>query len=455
MIPLSLWETVLVQLGQEVSEKDLHASLRTLSADAVNGALVLRAPNPYVRNAVESRWLERITELASAYYGDRISVKVELESTGAPLARSGNGKSRALPASNSSKNKGGTLKFGFSPLSPIFTFDQHIVGDSNRLARCAAEAASKDPGRREYNPLFLYGTVGIGKTHLMQAVGHALQDRYPNAKVGYVNAQNFVQHIINAILNRNNEAAERMKNAYRELDALLIDDIHLFSGKESSQAEFLQTFNLLLEGGKQVIITSDKFSRELVQVEDRIKSRLSQGLTVRISPPELETRIAILEIKAKLRDIHIKPEVLRFLAENITTSVRELEGALNKLAASHRFMGKEITIAFVRNQLEDLLEFSNRTITIDDIQAAVARYYDVRLKDILSAKRRADLVLARQVAMSLCREFTSKSLPEIGKAFGGKNHATVLYALKKVREREQQDKQFRDEYKNLHEQFVQ
>ena len=289
----------------------------------------------------------------------------------------------------------------------------------------------------------------------MQAAGHALKENNPNAKVGYVNAQNFVQHIIKAMLNRNNETAERMKAAYRELDALLIDDIHLFSGRESSQAEFLQTFNLLLEGGKQVIITSDKFAKELVQVEDRIKSRLSQGLTVRIMQPELETRVAILETKANLRNIHLKPEVSRFLAENITTSVRELEGALNTLAATHRLTGKEISIGFVKDQLSDLLEFNRRPITIEYIQTTVARFYGTRLKDILSANRRADVVTSRQVAMSLAREFTSKSLPEIGKAFGGKNHATVLYSQRQVTKKMNRDKRFRDDYKTLQDQFTQ
>ena len=452
MVPMNLWTDVLTQLTTEVSEKDHYAWLRTLSAESDNGALVLRAPNCYVKSSVESKWLDRIVELASAYQGDRVSVRIEMESNGAgtPEKMTRNKTSNSRKTTRSDK-----LQFGFSRLSPEFTFEQHIVGESNKLARFAAEAASRDPGHREYNPLFIYGAVGIGKTHLMQAAGHALKENSPNAKVGYVNAQNFVQHIIKAMLNRNNETAERMKAAYRELDALLIDDIHLFSGRESSQAEFLQTFNLLLEGGKQVIITSDKFAKELVQVEDRIKSRLSQGLTVRIMQPELETRVAILETKANLRNIHLKPQVSRFLAENITTSVRELEGALNTLAATHRLTGKEISIGFVKDQLSDLLEFNRRPITVEHIQTTVARFYGTRLKDILSKSRRADIVTARQVAMSLAREFTSKSLPEIGKAFGGKNHATVLYSQRQVNKKMNRDKRFRDDYKTLQDQFTQ
>lgn len=453
MAAMNLWTTVLTQLEQEVSEKDHHAWLRTLSADSDNGALVLRAPNSYVKSGIESKWLERIIELASAYQGDRVSVRIEMESTGAGTPQK---KTRSSGISTQKPNRASKLQqFGFSRLSPEFTFQQHIVGESNKLARFAAEAAARAPGHREYNPLFIYGAVGIGKTHLMQAAGHALKENNPNAKVGYVNAQNFVQHIIKAMLNRNNEAAERMKAAYRELDALLIDDIHLFSGRESSQAEFLQTFNLLLEGGNQVIITSDKFAKELIQVEDRIKSRLSQGLTVRIMQPELETRIAILETKAKLRNIHLNPEVSRFLAENITSSVRELEGALNTLAATHRLTGKKINIAFVKDQLSDLLEYNKRPITIEHIQTTVSRYYGTRLKDMISSNRRADVVLSRQVAMSLARELTSKSFPEIGKAFGGKDHATVLYSKRQVEKRRQQDKRFRDEYKNLKDQFIQ
>lgn len=449
---MNLWTQVLTQLEQEASESDHNAWLRTLSAESDNGALVLKAPNSYVKSSVESKWLVRITELANAYHGDRVSVRVEMESTGVAAAP---GKNTRSGRSGSAKpSRQGKLQFGFSRLSPEFTFQQHIVGNSNKLARFAAEAAARDPGYREYNPLFIYGAVGIGKTHLMQAAGHALLENNASAKVGYVNAQNFVQHIIKAMLNRNNEAAERMKAAYRELDALLIDDIHLFSGRESSQAEFLQTFNLLLEGGKQVIITSDKFAKELVQVEDRIKSRLSQGLTVRIMQPELETRIAILETKAKLRSMHLKPEISRYLAENITTSVRELEGALNTLAATHRLTGKEISIGFVKDQLSDLLEFNRRPITIEFIQTTVAQFYGTRLKDILSNNRRADVVQSRQVAMSLAREFTSKSLPDIGKAFGGKNHATVLYSKRQVEKKMSRDKRFRDDYRNLQEQIA-
>ena len=449
MVPLNLWESILDQLEQEVSEKDRHAWLRTLSADSENGVLVLRAPNAYVKSGVESKWLGRITELACAYQGDRVAVKIELES--------GNGSShrnRSKPSNTTNKSKGPKkLPYGFSQLNPDFTFEQHIVGESNQLARSAAEAASRDPGQREYNPLFIYGTVGIGKTHLMQATGHALGSNFPNAKVGYVNAQNFVQHTIQAIMQRNNNAAERMKAAYRELDALLIDDIHLFSGGESSQSEFLQTFNLLLEGGKQVILTSDKFARELVHVEERITSRLSQGLTVRIRQPELETRIAILETKARLRSITLAPEVLRYLADNITASVRELEGALNKLAATHRLTGKDITIGFVREQLADFLEYDARPITVEFIQQTVSHFYGIRHSDMLSKNRRGDLVSARHVAMSLAREFTSNSLPEIGKVFGGRHHGTIIHAQKKVEARMKKDRRFREEYENLQDQF--
>lgn len=449
MVPLNLWESILEQLEQEVSEIDRHAWLRTLSADSESGVLVLRAPNAYVKSGIESKWLDRITELACAYQGDRVAVKIELESGNGSLHRN-----RSKPSNTTSKSESPKkLPYGFSQLNPDFTFEQHIVGESNQLARSAAEAASRDPGQREYNPLFIYGTVGIGKTHLMQAAGHALGSNFPNAKVGYVNAQNFVQHTIQAIMQRNNNAAERMKAAYRELDALLIDDIHLFSGGESSQSEFLQTFNLLLEGGKQVILTSDKFARELVHVEERITSRLSQGLTVRIRQPELETRIAILETKARLRSITLAPEVLRYLADNITASVRELEGALNKLAATHRLTGKDITVGFVREQLADFLEYDARPITVEFIQQTVSHFYGIRHSDMLSSNRRSDLVSVRHVAMSLAREFTSNSLPEIGKAFGGRHHGTIIHAQKKVKVRMKEDRRFREEYENLQDQF--
>ncbi len=449
MLTLNLWDQILGQLERESSDRDLHAWLNTLSVDSENGALVLRAPNSYVKNGVERKLLERITELACAYQGDRVAVKIEVETVDCNAIQPKRGKTDSSLNRTQTHRTSSKMQFGFSRLNPEFTFEQHIVGESNELARYAAEAASKNPGQRDYNPLFIYGSVGIGKTHLMQAAGHAMKAKNSKVKVGYVNAQNFVQHFINAMLNRNNAVTELMKSTYRELDALLIDDIHLFSGKEASQAEFLQTFNMLLEGGKQIIITSDRFAKEIDKVEDRIKSRLSQGLTVRIRRPELETRLAILETKAKLRDMHLRPEVLRYLAENITASVRELEGALNKLSAFHRLTGKAITIGFVKEQLVDYLESDSRPITIELIQYAACRFYGIRLTDMLSKSKRADLVLARHVAMSLAREFTNRSLPDIGKEFGGRNHATVMHAQKKVKERMAKDKRFRDEYKIL------
>ncbi len=453
MVAVNLWDSILNQLQQEGNERDLHAWLRTLSVDSENGALVLKAPNSYVKSGIECKLLDRITELACAYQGDRVAVKIEVESVNCAGSSTRLGKHKAAQDRTESKTGGSRLQFGFSQLNPEFTFEQHVVGESNELARYAAEAASREPGQRDYNPLFIYGTVGIGKTHLMQAAGHAMKAANAQIKVGYVNAQNFVQHFINAMLNRNNTLTERMKNAYRELDALLIDDIHLFSGKDASQAEFLQTFNMLLEGGKQIIITSDRFAKDIDRVEDRIKSRLSQGLTVRIRRPELETRLAILETKAKLRAMRLQPEVLRYLAENITASVRELEGALNKLSAFHRLTGNAITISFVKDQLADYLESDARPISIEMIQSTTCRFYGIRLTDMLSKSRRADLVLARHVAMSLAREFTNKSLPDIGKEFGGRNHVTVLHAQKKVQDRMAQDKRFKDEYKTLQDVF--
>ena len=453
MKPSALWRSILSQLEQELGENDIATWLRPIATNPehVNGILVLITPNRYFRNKIQSDYLERISELACALSGDRVQVKLQdcAAKTGTvPTTDSTDrGRGTTPPPQNTKRRK---RLFGFGELNPDFTFQQHIVGETNRLARVAAEKVSKDPGFRDYNPLFLYGQVGIGKTHLMHAAGHAMTQNNPNAKIGYVQASSFVQHLVKLIVRRDNETIDQFKSAYRELDALLIDDIHLFAGAEASQEEFLHTFNTLLEGQKQIVITSDRFFKELTPFKDRLISRFGAGLTIRIKPPELETRIAILETKAILRGLELKPEVSRFLAENISNSVRELEGALNRLTASHKLLGQDISINLIKQTLSDLLEYSNKPLTTEEIQREVARFFSIRLSDMRSKNRQANIARARQVAMCLARELTNTSLPDIGNAFGGRNHATVMHAVKVVNTLREKNTRFKNDYQTLY-----
>ena len=452
MATLNLWKTVLGQLEQEVSPEDYSAWLGTLSEQFDGSTLVLLSPNQYVKSRVESRWLGRVSELANIYHGKPVAVEVEVESSNKTSTSQPQGRNRSAPKSKPRRRKS---QFGFSQLNPDFTFEQHVVGGTNQLARCAAEAAGQNPGDRQHNPLFIYGDVGIGKTHLMHAAGHAMKAANPDANVGFVYSDQFVLHMVSAIKGWGSETAKQVKEAYMDLDALLIDDIHKFAGKPHSQQEFLDTFNYLLDGKKQIIVTSDKYSMVLDDVEERIKSRLTQGLPIRIDPPEFETRMEILILKAESKNLKLRPGVAQYLAENIKGSVREIEGALNQLSANHRFTGRDISLEIVRSQLADTLNFNNRPITISEIQKKVSHFYGIRLNDLLSKSRLAKVVLPRQVAMSLAREFTNKSLPEIGKEFDGRDHTTVLYAQKKVQEKLSHDVSFNEDYQNLRGQFSQ
>lgn len=332
-----------------------------------------------------------------------------------------------------------------SYLNRTFTFETFVEGKSNQLARAAAWQVADNP-KHGYNPLFLYGGVGLGKTHLMHAVGNHLLKKNPNAKVVYLHSERFVADMVKALqLNAINE----FKRFYRSVDALLIDDIQFFARKERSQEEFFHTFNALLEGGQQVILTSDRYPKEIEGLEERLKSRFGWGLTVAVEPPELETRVAILMKKADQAKVDLPHDAAFFIAQRIRSNVRELEGALKRVIAHSHFMGRDITIELIRESLKDLLALQDKLVSVDNIQRTVAEYYKIKISDLLSKRRSRSVARPRQVAMALSKELTNHSLPEIGDMFGGRDHTTVLHACRKINELKESDADIREDYKNL------
>jgi chromosomal replication initiator protein len=322
-------------------------------------------------------------------------------------------------------------------LNADFTFPSFVEGKSNQLARAAANQVAENPGRA-YNPLFIYGGVGLGKTHLMHAIAHLIKERDSEARIAYIHSERFVGDMVRAL--QHNSMSE-FKTAYRSLDALLIDDIQFFAGKERSQEEFFHTFNELLEGQHQVILTCDRYPKEVEGLEERLKSRFGWGLTVAIEPPELETCVAILRTKAQAVGVDLPEEVAFFIGKRIRSNVRELEGALRRVIANSRFTGRAITLEFTKEALKDLLSLQAKLVTIENIQKTVADYYKVRLADLLSKRRSRSVARPRQVAMALSKELTSHSLPEIGDAFGGRDHTTVLHAVRRIEQLKGEDPQ--------------
>lgn len=332
-----------------------------------------------------------------------------------------------------------------SNLNPSFIFDNFVVGKSNQLGLAAASQVAENPGG-SYNPLFIYGGVGLGKTHLMHAVGNALCQRKVGAKVVYLHSERFVADMVKALqLNAIND----FKRYYRSVDALLIDDIQFFAGKERSQEEFFHTFNALLEGGQQIILTCDRYPKEINGLEERLKSRFGWGLTVAIEPPELETRVAILKRKADQVGAALPNDAAFFIAQRIRSNVRELEGALKRVIANAHFTGRDISVELVREALKDLLALQDRLVSIDNIQKVVAEYYKIKVSDLHSKRRSRSVARPRQVAMYLAKDLTHHSLPEIGEAFGGRDHTTVLHACRKIKEMIESDADIREDVKNL------
>lgn len=462
------WEVCVGQLAEELTSEQLNTWIRPLQADVQEKHVVLFAPNRFVKDWVEERFLDKIQSLFNQLNGGVHRFEIRIGSKGgnsvaprAPLPQATKERVvesgfRADDSGHGSEPSSGTLKprqpavvegqiKHSNRLNPEFRFETFVEGKSNQLARAAANRVSEKPGS-EYNPLFLYGDTGLGKTHLMHAVGNHIRARNPHAKIIYVHSERFVADMVKALqLN----AIADFKRVYRNVDALLIDDIQFFAGKEKSQEEFFHTFNSLLEGGQQIILTSDRYPKEITNMEDRLKSRFGWGLTVRLEPPELETRVAILINKANHAGVDLKRDCAFFIAQKVRSNVRDLEGALKRVLANAHFFGQAITIDFVRETLRDLIAVHDRQISMDNIQRMVADYFKLKISDLLSKRRNRSIARPRQVAMALCKELTDHSLPEIGDAFGGRDHTTVLHACRKIKELCDTDLSIRDDYNNL------
>ena len=450
------WDICVEQLAAELTTEQLNTWIKPLQVEETLQSILLFAPNRFVRDWVTDRYLDRIQSFYSQHVGGTFQVTVRVGSSG-PVAGATDRvvdvpkkpvKINHEPVLETKIREPavveGSIKHS-NRLNVDFRFNNFVEGKSNQLARAAAQRVSEKPGS-EYNPLFLYGDTGLGKTHLMHAVGNQIRSHNPNAKIIYVHSERFVADMVKALqLN----AIADFKRVYRNVDALLIDDIQFFAGKEKSQEEFFHTFNSLLEGGQQIILTSDRYPKEIDNMEDRLKSRFGWGLTVRLEPPELETRVAILINKAQESGVELKRDCAFFIAQKVRSNVRDLEGALKRVLANAHFFGQAITLDFVRETLRDLIAVHDRQISVDNIQRMVADYFKIKISDLLSKRRNRSVARPRQVAMALCKELTDHSLPEIGDAFGGRDHTTVLHACRKIKELSDTDLAIRDDYNNL------
>lgn len=446
--PLSsaVWKRCLTELERDLSEQQLNTWIRPLQAEVDAGVLRLYAPNRFVLDWVREHFLGRIEAVArdlpeSAEVSLEVGTQPVRNPTPVAAPAAAGVADNELPAS-APRNSGRAPEHN---LNREFTFSTFVEGKSNQLCRAASMQVAENPGRA-YNPLFIYGGVGLGKTHLMHAVGNAMLERKPDARVVYLHSERFVADMVKA-LQRN--AINEFKNYYRSLDGLLIDDIQFFARKERSQEEFFHTFNALLEGDQQVILTCDRYPKEVDGLEERLKSRFGWGLTVAIEPPELETRVAILHRKAEQAGMDLPDEVAFFVAKRIRSNVRELEGALRRVIANAHFTGRAITLEFAHEALRDLITLQDKLITVENIQKTVAEYYKIRVADLLSKRRSRSIARPRQVAMVVAKELTSHSLPEIGDAFGGRDHTTVLHACRKIAELRETDVRIKEDYGNI------
>ena len=441
---VSLWQQCLVRLEHEIPEQQFNTWIRPLHAVETPDSLRLLAPNQFVLDWVRKHHFDIISRTLHDL-GPDTTTRVQLDigsSNRAPDPLTVPAPAIAPGAGVADQPAPVQYK---SNLNPEFTFDSFVGGKSNQLARAASIQVGENPGGA-YNPLFIYGGVGLGKTHLMHAVGNLILERNPAARVIYLHSERFVADMVKAL---QHNAINEFKRYYRTVDALLIDDIQFFAGKERSQEEFFHTFNALLEGQQQVILTCDRYPKEVNGLEERLKSRFGWGLTAAIEPAELETRVAILMNKATQNNIELPDDVAFFIAKRIQSNIRELEGALRRVMASARFTGRPITLEFTKEALRDLLALQDKLVTIDNIQKVVAEYYKIRVADLLSPRRSRTITRPRQIAMALAKELTTHSLPEIGDAFGGRDHTTVLHACRKVVELKDSDARINEDYSNL------
>lgn len=453
---LSPWQRCLSVLQEELPAQQFSMWIRPLQCVINDNVMTLYAPNRFVLDWVRDKYVNRINELLTINEASN-PLLLRFDVGSKPIVDAASTKNSPVNNGNEalfSKSAATTVSKSAEPESNIpkktnvrlnYTFDNFVEGKSNQLARAAASQVADNPGSA-YNPLFIYGGTGLGKTHLLHAVGNGILLNKPNAKIAYMHSERFVQDMVRAL---QNNAMEKFKQYYRSVDALLIDDIQFFAGKERTQEEFFHTFNALLEGNQQVILTSDRYPKEINGVDDRLKSRFGWGLTLAIEPPELETRVAILKRKAQESQINLADEVAFFIAKRLRSNVRELEGALNRVIANANFTGRAITIDFVREALRDLLALQDKLVTIDNIQRTVAEYYKIKVADLLSKRRNRSVARPRQIAMALSKELTNHSLPEIGDAFGGRDHTTVLHACRKVKSLREETHDIKEDYSNL------
>lgn len=456
LMSVPLWQAVLQRLEAEYPLNLFQMWIRPLQVELSASRLELLAPNPFFVRHIQDKFLIRIREVVREVSEGRIEdVLIRVGSRGdrskpsagpaapATTAAAANASDRQRPQAPAAAEP---VPRPVTSLNPLFTFDNFVSGKGAQLAHAGCLQAADNPGAPNSNPLFIYGPTGLGKTHLMHAVGNEILRRNPNARVMYLTSERFVGDFITA-LQRN--MMSDFKRLYRSLDALLIDDIQFFAGKESTQDEFFHTFNSLLEGSRQIIMTSDKIPREINGMDDRLKSRFSWGLSIQVDPPDKETRVAILLKKSMSAGIDLPLEPAHFIAEHVQGNVRELEGALNKVIATARFKGLPVSLELVREALRDVLLVRARQFNIDNIQRVVAEYYRIPLRELTGKKRNRSFARPRQVAMSLSRELTGNSYPEIGAAFDGRDHSTVIHACDKVAELRASDANLAEDYNNL------
>jgi len=435
----SLWDQCLDRLEGELSSQQFNTWIRPLHFVEDNGLARLLAPNSFVLDSVNENFIIRINELISQLDADFPGpLKIEVGSQELEVSTTAQQPSTSVQhQSNSFQRKNG--------LNPNFTFDSFVEGKSNQMGRAAATQVSQNPGTA-YNPLFIYGGVGLGKTHLMHAVGNLIKDHRPESNVVYLHSERFVSDMVKSF---QHNTINEFKRYYRSVDALLIDDIQFFAGKGRSQEELFHTFNSLLEDNQQIIMTCDRYPKEIDGLEERLKSRFGWGLTVTIEPPELETRVAILMSKAQQSNIELPEEVAFFIGERIRSNIRELEGALRRVVANAQFSNKAITLDFAKEALRDLLSSHDKMVSIENIQKTVSSYYKIRVSDMHSKRRTRSVTRPRQLAMALCKELTNHSYPEIGDAFGGRDHTTILHACRKIEELKESDPRINEDYRNL------
>lgn len=462
----NLWSQCLEKLREELPATEFNTWIHPLQASLKDdGFLYLLAPNIYVKDWVKERYLQRLQQTVEAcvspiaeaapkivlqvgsvkeVLAQPASASVKHISTSAAVVAVVTKSEDNVSIHTSTQDK--KQRFYSSQLDPNFTFKNFVEGKSNCMAAAAALQVAENPGNSGYNPLFLYGGVGLGKTHLMHAVGNALLARRPEAKVAYLTSERFVQDMVNALKNKTISDFQRH---YRSLDALLVDDIQFFARKDQSQEEFFHTFNTLMERGQQIILTCDKFPKEIDGLEDRLKSRFGWGLTQSLEPPELETRMAILQKKAEVKGVFLPPDAALLVAERIQSNVRDLEGVLNRVLAHAHFTGQQISVGLVKDALRDVFAVQARLVNLDNIQRVVAEYYRLKINDLLSQKRNRSIARPRQMAMALAKQLTTKSYPEIGEDFGNRDHTTVLHACRKIAELRSTNPDIERDFQNL------